>query len=158
MLCHGFKNAKPRYIDVTNAYELDLEMVKVDLVVSLIPYTFHIFVIEPAIRNKKHVVTTSYISPALKDLHDGSGPLSSRITLLILLKLRKMPGLLYSMNAASIQGSIIFLRYRLSRNSIAQEGRSRAYARTVARSPRPRVPTILLVTSSHGRPAESYLL
>lgn len=44
---------------------LDAEVAKHDLVVSLIPYTFHAAVIKSAIRNKKNVVTTSYVSPAM---------------------------------------------------------------------------------------------
>lgn len=43
-------------------------MSQVDLVISLIPYTFHASVIKSAIKNKKHVVTTSYVSPAMKEL------------------------------------------------------------------------------------------
>jgi saccharopine dehydrogenase (NADP+, L-glutamate forming) len=39
-----------------------------DLVISLIPYTFHVDVIKSAIRNKKNVVTTSYVSPAMLEL------------------------------------------------------------------------------------------
>ena len=39
-----------------------------DLVVSLIPFTFHATVIKSAIREKKHVVTTSYVSPAMLEL------------------------------------------------------------------------------------------
>jgi saccharopine dehydrogenase (NADP+, L-glutamate forming) len=34
----------------------------------LIPYTFHAQVIKSAIRTKKHVVTTSYVSPAMEEL------------------------------------------------------------------------------------------
>jgi saccharopine dehydrogenase (NADP+, L-glutamate forming) len=47
---------------------LDAEVAKHDLVISLIPYTFHVNVIKSAIRNKKHVVTTSYVSPAMAEL------------------------------------------------------------------------------------------
>ena len=43
-------------------------MAKHDLVISLIPYTFHATVIKSAIRNKKNVVTTSYVSPAMMEL------------------------------------------------------------------------------------------
>lgn len=39
-----------------------------DVVVSLIPYTFHATVIKSAIRKKKNVVTTSYVSPAMLEL------------------------------------------------------------------------------------------
>lgn len=45
-------------------------MAKHDLVISLIPYTFHAQVIKSAIRNKKNVVTTSYVSPAMMALDD----------------------------------------------------------------------------------------
>jgi saccharopine dehydrogenase (NADP+, L-glutamate forming) len=38
------------------------------LVISLIPYTFHATVIKSAIRKKKNVVTTSYVSDAMKEL------------------------------------------------------------------------------------------
>lgn len=43
-------------------------MEKVDIVISLIPYTYHVAVIQSAIRKKKDVVTTSYISPAMLEL------------------------------------------------------------------------------------------
>ena len=45
-------------------------MKKVDVVVSLIPYTFHAIVIKSAIREKKNVVTTSYVSPAMLELEE----------------------------------------------------------------------------------------
>lgn len=45
-------------------------MEQVDLVVSLIPYTFHPTVIKSAIRTKKDVVTTSYVSPAMEELNE----------------------------------------------------------------------------------------
>lgn len=43
-------------------------MEKTDLAISLIPYTFHATVIKSAIRKKKDVVTTSYVSPAMMEL------------------------------------------------------------------------------------------
>ena len=36
--------------------------------VSLIPYTYHAAVIRAAIKGKTHVVTTSYINPAMREL------------------------------------------------------------------------------------------
>jgi saccharopine dehydrogenase (NADP+, L-glutamate forming) len=53
---------------VTDEKALDAEVAKHDLVISLIPYTFHAAVIKSAIRTKKHVVTTSYVSPAMLEL------------------------------------------------------------------------------------------
>ncbi|WYZ39940.1 hypothetical protein EsH8_IV_000281 [Colletotrichum jinshuiense] len=67
-LSAGVKNATPISLDVTNDDALDAELAKHDLVISLIPYTFHATVIKSAIRQKKHVVTTSYVSPAMLEL------------------------------------------------------------------------------------------
>lgn len=39
-----------------------------DLVISLVPFIHHVDVIESAIRGQTHVVTTSYISPAIREL------------------------------------------------------------------------------------------
>lgn len=63
-------NAKAIELDVSDSSALDAAVAEHDLVVSLIPYTFHAAVIESAIRNKKHVVTTSYVSPAMKALEE----------------------------------------------------------------------------------------
>ncbi|KAI9798979.1 MAG: Saccharopine dehydrogenase [NADP(+), L-glutamate-forming] [Piccolia ochrophora] len=67
-LAEGLKNAHPISLDVTKSEALDAEVAKNDLVISLIPYTFHATVIKSAIRNKKNVVTTSYVSPAMMEL------------------------------------------------------------------------------------------
>jgi saccharopine dehydrogenase (NADP+, L-glutamate forming) len=45
-------------------------MAQHDLVISLIPYNFHKTIIKSAIRHKKHVVTTSYISPSMLQLDE----------------------------------------------------------------------------------------
>ena len=67
-LSEGVKNATPISVDVTNDKALDAAVAQHDLVISLIPYTFHATVIKSAIRNKKNVVTTSYVSPAMMEL------------------------------------------------------------------------------------------
>ncbi|PQE31346.1 saccharopine dehydrogenase protein [Rutstroemia sp. NJR-2017a WRK4] len=67
-LSEGVKLARPISLDVTDEKALDAEVGKHDLVISLIPYTFHATVIKSAIRQKKHVVTTSYVSPAMLEL------------------------------------------------------------------------------------------
>ena len=59
-------------LDVSNTKALDAEVRKNDVVVSLIPYTFHADVIKSAIREKKHVVTTSYVSPAMMELDEAA--------------------------------------------------------------------------------------
>lgn len=55
-------------VDVTDDSQLDSLLEKHDLVISLIPYIYHVNVVKSAIRTKKDVLTTSYISPALKEL------------------------------------------------------------------------------------------
>lgn len=67
-LSAGVQSATPISLDVTSDKALDAEVAKHDLVISLIPYTFHAAVIKSAIRQKKHVVTTSYVSPAMQEL------------------------------------------------------------------------------------------
>lgn len=62
------KLTTPISLDVNDEKALDAEVAKHDLVISLIPYTYHATVIKSAIRNKKHVVTTSYVSPAMMEL------------------------------------------------------------------------------------------
>lgn len=66
--CQGLPNCHPVSLDVNNEQALDEAVSKVDLVISLIPYTYHATVIKSAVRQKKHVVTTSYVSPAMQEL------------------------------------------------------------------------------------------
>ncbi|PTU18267.1 hypothetical protein P175DRAFT_0504178 [Aspergillus ochraceoroseus IBT 24754] len=69
-LCEGFQNTKAIALDVNDAAALDKALEQVDVAISLIPYTFHALVIKSAIRTKKHVVTTSYVSPAMMELDE----------------------------------------------------------------------------------------
>lgn len=71
-LSEGVKNATPISLDVTDEKALDAAVGQHDLVISLIPYTFHATVIKSAIRQKKHVVTTSYVSPAMLELDQAA--------------------------------------------------------------------------------------
>lgn len=57
-------------LDVTDASALEVEVARHDVVVSLIPYTYHAAVIRAAIKGRTHVVTTSYVSPAMRELDD----------------------------------------------------------------------------------------
>ncbi|RYO81472.1 hypothetical protein DL764_009762 [Monosporascus ibericus] len=52
--------------------ELGCAIAEHDLVISLVPFVYHAEVIRLAIKGKINVVTTSYISPAMKDLHDAA--------------------------------------------------------------------------------------
>lgn len=67
-LVAGAENASAVSIDVTNDAALDSLVARHDLVISLVPYSLHVAVIRSAIRARKHVVTTSYISQAMAGL------------------------------------------------------------------------------------------
>ncbi|GAM90866.1 hypothetical protein ANO11243_089120 [Dothideomycetidae sp. 11243] len=71
-LCEGLKLATPISLDVTDSAALEAEIAKVSLAISLIPYTHHATVIKAAIAQKKHVVTTSYVSPAMMELDQAA--------------------------------------------------------------------------------------
>lgn len=60
-------NISVKPIDVGNQGSLDALVSENDIVISLIPYTFHCKVIKSALKFKKHVVTTSYISPEMQE-------------------------------------------------------------------------------------------
>ena len=55
-------------MDVTNPAALEKAVAENDLVISLVPYIYHAAVIKAAIKGKTNVVTTSYVSPAIREL------------------------------------------------------------------------------------------
>ncbi|KAK9471998.1 Saccharopine dehydrogenase [Dipodascopsis tothii] len=61
-------NARAISLDVEDEKALDAEVSKSDLVISLIPYIYHVTVIKSGIRCKTNVLTTSYTSPAMREL------------------------------------------------------------------------------------------
>jgi saccharopine dehydrogenase (NADP+, L-glutamate forming) len=67
-LAAGRPNTSAVSIDVNDTAALEAAVGAHDVVISLIPYTFHAAVVKAAINKKKHVVTTSYVSPALQEL------------------------------------------------------------------------------------------
>lgn len=69
-LVSGLKNCTPTSIDVTDEKALDAAVAEHDIAISLIPYIHHATVIKSAIKAKKHVVTTSYVSPAMMELNE----------------------------------------------------------------------------------------
>jgi saccharopine dehydrogenase (NADP+, L-glutamate forming) len=66
----NFTNAKAVSLDVNNTTALEDAVAKHDVTISLIPYTHHIAVVKAAIKAKKNVVTTSYVSPAMQALDE----------------------------------------------------------------------------------------
>ncbi|KAG8628362.1 hypothetical protein KVT40_004235 [Elsinoe batatas] len=71
-LSEGLSRCTPISLDVNDTAALEKEVGKNDLVISLIPYTYHATVIKAAIAQKKHVVTTSYVSPAMMELDQAA--------------------------------------------------------------------------------------
>ncbi|PGH17163.1 hypothetical protein AJ79_01301 [Helicocarpus griseus UAMH5409] len=69
-LAGSYPNTTAISLDVNNTAALEEAVAKHDVAISLIPYTFHIAVVKAAIKAKKHVVTTSYVSPAMQELDE----------------------------------------------------------------------------------------
>lgn len=69
-LAGTFDNTKAVSLDVNDSAALEQAVSEHDVTISLIPYTFHTAVIKAAIKAKKNVVTTSYVSPAMEELHE----------------------------------------------------------------------------------------
>jgi saccharopine dehydrogenase-like NADP-dependent oxidoreductase len=55
-------------LDVNDDKKVDDFVSKADVVVSLLPYTYHVKVAEMCITHKKNMITTSYVSDAMKAL------------------------------------------------------------------------------------------
>jgi len=69
-LAGKFSNTSAISIDVFDEAALEAEVAKHDVTISLIPYIYHTKVINAAIKAKKHVVTSSYVSPAIAELDE----------------------------------------------------------------------------------------
>jgi saccharopine dehydrogenase-like NADP-dependent oxidoreductase len=67
----GHPNGKAVPLDVTQpeaVQKLDELVRGCDIAVSLLPYTYHVAVAEACIRHRKNMLTTSYVSPAMRAL------------------------------------------------------------------------------------------
>ncbi|KAF9382192.1 saccharopine dehydrogenase (NADP+, L-glutamate-forming) [Podila verticillata] len=64
-LAGSYDNTTAISLDVNDEAALDAVVAEHDVVISLIPYTFHAQVIKSALKSKTNVVTTSYVSPAM---------------------------------------------------------------------------------------------
>ena len=65
-------NGISKEFDITKASKKDLDdlIKECDLAVSLLPYIYHVQVAKSCIKFKKHMVTTSYVSPEMKALDE----------------------------------------------------------------------------------------
>lgn len=69
-LARDLPNSTAISLDVGDDAALTAQVAAHDLVISLVPYTYHAAVIKAAIKSKTHVVTTSYVSPAMRELDE----------------------------------------------------------------------------------------
>ncbi|RAH81880.1 lysine-ketoglutarate reductase/saccharopine dehydrogenase [Aspergillus japonicus CBS 114.51] len=68
-LAGNYRNTTAIALDVANEpAKLDAAVSQADIIISLIPYIHHATVVKAAIAHSKPVVTTSFISPALREL------------------------------------------------------------------------------------------
>ncbi|XP_078429524.1 lysine-ketoglutarate reductase/saccharopine dehydrogenase bifunctional enzyme isoform X4 [Wolffia australiana] len=66
----GISNARAMQLDVTDEDSLSRLISDVDVVISLLPYSFHVPIARNCIELKKHLVTTSYVDDSMLEL-DG---------------------------------------------------------------------------------------
>lgn len=57
-------------IDIGDGERLGVLVEAADLVISLVPATMHLPIARLCLEHKKHLVTASYISPAMQQLHE----------------------------------------------------------------------------------------
>ena len=69
-LVSGRLHATAIALDVRSP-DLDPQVAKHDVVISLVPFAFHADIINSAIKGHTHVVTTSYISSAIRELDES---------------------------------------------------------------------------------------
>jgi len=67
-MMQGHPQGEAFELDVNNDKKVEEFVSKADVVVSLLPYTYHVKVAEMCIKHKKHLITTSYVSDAMKAL------------------------------------------------------------------------------------------
>lgn len=67
-LVAGLPRASSIALDVNDTSALEQAISQHDVVISLIPYTYHAAVIKAACKSKTDVVTTSYVSDAIREL------------------------------------------------------------------------------------------
>ncbi|PVH98077.1 Saccharopine dehydrogenase [Periconia macrospinosa] len=67
-----FSNVHAIALDASSEAELDNHIADHDVVISLIPYNHHVAVIKSAIKSGTDVVTTSYVSDAMRELDEDA--------------------------------------------------------------------------------------
>lgn len=88
-LIDGHPKGEAKELNLKNEEGLKQEIRNADLVISMVPYSFHPKVARYCIDYKKHMVTTSYVSDEMKSLDDEA----KRADILILNELGLDPGI-----------------------------------------------------------------
>jgi len=71
-LIQGYDNGKAVYLDVKDKEELTALVKDNDVVVSLLPWVFHVQVAEICLEYGKDLATASYVSPDMRQLNDAA--------------------------------------------------------------------------------------
>jgi saccharopine dehydrogenase-like NADP-dependent oxidoreductase len=66
----GNKNGKAVQLDINNAAQRESEIKEADLVISLLPPSFHLPVAETCVAFSKNLLTASYVTPEIQALHE----------------------------------------------------------------------------------------
>ncbi|KAJ7212239.1 Saccharopine dehydrogenase-domain-containing protein [Mycena pura] len=69
-LAGNYTNVEYQVIDIKEKHSYEQLIEEADVVISLLPASLHALVAQYCIKHRKHMVTASYISPAMRALHD----------------------------------------------------------------------------------------
>lgn len=143
-------------LDVNSTPDLEREIAAHDLVISLVPYIYHAAVIKAAIKSKTNVVTTSYVSPAMRELDEEA----KKAGIVVMNEIGVDPGIDHIYAIKTIDevhekgGKVKIVSYFPSTMALTVWlDRSRSSTCIVVPSPHPNVPITLSATSFRGHPA-----
>lgn len=68
----GHENGTSVFWDASDEVSLDALVAKHDIIVSILPYVFHVMVAKHCIAHRKNMVTTSYVKPEMRDLDQAA--------------------------------------------------------------------------------------
>ena len=66
------ERGKAESLNINDDTKLEKLILESDITVSLVPYRYHVKIAKLCIENKKHLVTTSYVSDKMSDLNDSA--------------------------------------------------------------------------------------
>ncbi len=71
-LVNGHPRGKAIQLNVDDDEELGRLVKEADVAISLLPYTYHVKVAKHCLEGNTHLITTSYVSPQMKELNDAA--------------------------------------------------------------------------------------